>query len=92
MGKLPPEADALVRRVAKERGCKLYSLVDRFSDEADLPRTNLAGGFQRWNAGLATYAIEILSKRFPFDLRPHSNKSNGQAAGKRLSLTGVSSF
>ena len=23
------------------------------------------GGFQRWNAGLATYAIEILSKRFP---------------------------
>ena len=65
IGKLPPEADALVRRVAKERGCKLYSLVDRFSDEADLPRTNLAGGFQRWNAGLATYAIEILSKRFP---------------------------
>ena len=65
IGKLPPEADALVRRVAKERGCKLYSLVDRFSDEADLPRTNLAGGFQRWNAGLATYAIEILSKHFP---------------------------
>ena len=65
IGKLPPEADALVRRVAKKRGCKLYSLVDRFSDEADLPRTNLAGGFQRWNAGLAIYAIEILSKRFP---------------------------
>ena len=65
IGKLPPEADALVRRVAKERGCKLYSLVDRFSDEADLPWTNLAGGFQRWNAGLAIYAIEILSKRFP---------------------------
>ncbi|MEC7287542.1 MAG: Mur ligase family protein, partial [Verrucomicrobiota bacterium] len=65
IGKLPPAADALIRRVAKERGCKLYSLVDRFSDEVDLPRTNLAGGFQRWNAGLATYAIEILSKRFP---------------------------
>ena len=65
IGKLPTEADALIRRVATERGCKLYSLVDRFSDEADLPRTNLAGGFQRWNAGLATYAIEIMSKRFP---------------------------
>ena len=65
IGKLPSAADALIRRVAKERGCKLYSLVDRFSDEADLPQTNLAGGFQRWNAGLATYAIEILSERFP---------------------------
>ena len=65
MGKLPPEADALVRRVAKERGCKLYALVDRFPDETSLPRTNLAGSFQRWNAGLATHAIEILSKRFP---------------------------
>ena len=65
MGKLPPEADALVRRVADDRGCKLYALVDRFPDETGLPHTNLAGGFQRWNAGLATYAIEILSKRFP---------------------------
>ncbi|MCH2073363.1 MAG: bifunctional folylpolyglutamate synthase/dihydrofolate synthase [Puniceicoccaceae bacterium] len=65
IGKLPPEADALVRRVANDQGCKLYTLVDRFPDETDLPHTNLAGGFQRWNAGLATYAIEILSKRFP---------------------------
>ena len=65
IGKLPPEADELVRRVANDRGCKLYALVDRFPDETDLPHTNLAGGFQRWNAGLATYAIEILSKRFP---------------------------
>ena len=65
MGKLPPEADALVRRVANDRGCKLYALVDRFPNETDLPHTNLAGGFQRWNAGLAIYATEILSKSFP---------------------------
>jgi dihydrofolate synthase/folylpolyglutamate synthase len=65
MGKLPLEADAVVRRVAKERGCKLYAITDRFPNETGLPQTNLAGGFQRWNAALATYAIEILADRFP---------------------------
>ena len=65
MGKLPLEADAVVRRVAKERGCKLYAITDRFPDEMGLPQTNLAGGFQRWNAAIATYAIEILADRFP---------------------------
>ncbi|MFT5837015.1 MAG: dihydrofolate synthase/folylpolyglutamate synthase [Candidatus Azotimanducaceae bacterium] len=65
MGKLPPEAAAVVRRVAEERGCKLYALTDRFPDESTLPQTNLAGGFQRWNAALAVYATEILSERFP---------------------------
>ena len=65
MGKLPLEADAVVRSVAKERGCKLYAIADRFPDGTGLPQTNLAGGFQRWNAALATYAIEILHDRFP---------------------------
>ena len=65
VGKLPLEADAVVRRVAKERGCKLYTISERFPDETGLPQTNLAGGFQRWNAALATYAIEILADHFP---------------------------
>ena len=65
IGKLPLEADAVVRRVAKENGCKLYAITDRFPDETGLPQTNLAGGFQRWNAAIATYAIEILADRFP---------------------------
>lgn len=65
MGKLPPEADAVIRSVATERGCKLYALTDRFPDESSLPHTNLAGGFQRWNAALAVYATEILAERFP---------------------------
>ena len=65
IGKLPLEADAVVRRVAKENGCKLYTITDRFPDETGLPQTNLAGGFQRWNAAIATYAIEILADRFP---------------------------
>jgi len=65
IGKLPAEAEAVVRRVAQERGCKLYALTDRFPDESSLPTTNLAGGFQRWNAALAVYTTEILAERFP---------------------------
>jgi dihydrofolate synthase/folylpolyglutamate synthase len=65
MGKLPAEAEAVVRRVAEERGCELYVLADRFPEESALPQTNLAGGFQRWNAALAVYATEILAERFP---------------------------
>jgi dihydrofolate synthase/folylpolyglutamate synthase len=65
MGKLPPEAEAVVRRVAEGCGCKLYALMDRFPDETSLPQTKLAGGFQRWNAALAVYATEILADRFP---------------------------
>jgi dihydrofolate synthase/folylpolyglutamate synthase len=65
MGKLPPEAEAVVRRVAEGCGCKLYALTDRFPDETSLPQTKLAGGFQRWNAALAVYATEILAGRFP---------------------------
>ncbi|MGZ0707805.1 bifunctional folylpolyglutamate synthase/dihydrofolate synthase [Coraliomargarita sp. W4R53] len=65
IGKLPAAAEAVIRRVAQERGCKLYALADRFADESSLPRTNLAGSFQRWNAALAVYATEILAERFP---------------------------
>lgn len=65
MGKLPPEAEAVVRRVAAERGCTLHVLAERFPDGDALPETNLAGDFQRWNAALAVYATEILQDRFP---------------------------
>jgi dihydrofolate synthase/folylpolyglutamate synthase len=65
MGRLPSEAEAVVREVAAERGCKLYALAERFPDAGALPQTNLAGDFQRWNAGLALYASEILAARLP---------------------------
>lgn len=65
MGKLPAEAEAVVRQVATERGCPLYVLAERFTELASLPVTNLEGDFQRWNAALAVYATEILQARFP---------------------------
>lgn len=65
MGCLPAEAAAVVEAVARERGCALYRVQDRFPDVGALPRTNLAGSFQRWNAATAVYATELLAERFP---------------------------
>ena len=59
MGRLPAEAETVVRRVAAERGCQLHVLTERFPEASALPCTNLEGDFQRWNAGLAVYATEI---------------------------------
>ena len=65
MGRLPEQAQSVVQQVARERGCELYVLADRFSDAAALPGTNLPGNFQLWNAALAVYATEILQDHFP---------------------------
>ncbi len=64
MGCLPEEAEAVIRAVAAERGCACYSVRERFSED-ELPETNLAGRFQRWNAAVAVYATELLAERFP---------------------------
>ena len=65
IGRLPEEAEIIVREIAAELGCPLYSLDQRFPLNSDLPKTNLFGSFQRINAGLALQATEILSKSFP---------------------------
>lgn len=65
IGRLPAEAESVVREIAAEQGCTVYALRDRFPDESTLPTTNLAGSFQRWNAALALYATELLADRFP---------------------------
>ena len=64
-GRLPEEAEAVVREIAAERDSTLYTLRDRFPSESTLPQTNLSGSFQRWNAALAVYATELLSEHFP---------------------------
>jgi dihydrofolate synthase/folylpolyglutamate synthase len=67
IGKLREEAESVIRQVAKERNCTLYSVRERFPDVGALPETNLCGSFQRWNAAVAVYATEILNKKFPVD-------------------------
>ncbi len=67
ISKLPEAAESVIRRIASENGSKLYSVCERFPEIEKLPGTNLAGTHQRWNAAAATYATEILKKKFPID-------------------------
>lgn len=67
IGKIPEAAESIIRKYAEERNSKPYSVRERFTDIETLPETNLAGSFQRWNAAVATYATEILDKKFPVD-------------------------
>ncbi|MBC2600890.1 bifunctional folylpolyglutamate synthase/dihydrofolate synthase [Puniceicoccus vermicola] len=66
MGLLPSDAEGVVRERAAELSCPVHSVRDRFR-EAELPETNLVGRFQRWNAGTAQLALEVVRTRFPLD-------------------------
>jgi len=65
IGRLPDAAEQTIRAIARERNCQVHTVADRFPDPANLPATNLAGGFQRWNAGIAVLAAERLAGTFP---------------------------
>ncbi|MEM7790729.1 MAG: Mur ligase family protein, partial [Verrucomicrobiota bacterium] len=80
IGKLASEAEKAIRQIADERGSEVFSIKERFAKPEELPETNLAGSFQRWNAGVALYASEILSKRFP--ITTHDGLQNVDWAGR----------
>jgi dihydrofolate synthase/folylpolyglutamate synthase len=68
MGELPPEAEAVVREVARSRNAIVHSVTERFGpDPSRYPETNLEGSFQRINAATALLAAEVLNERFPLD-------------------------
>jgi len=68
IGWLEPEAEAVVRAVARERGSEVHSAAAVFGPEGEaLPATNLEGSFQQRNAAVATLAVRVLSERFPVD-------------------------
>lgn len=71
VGFVPPEAEEVIRKRAKEVDTPLYFVRDRFKDE--LPLTNLKGQHQRQNAGAALLACE-LAAAFPI------NNDTAQAA------------
>ena len=60
VGKVPPEAEAVIVARAQEVGAPLYFVRDRF--KAGLPLTNLEGAHQRWNAGAALLASELATR------------------------------
>jgi dihydrofolate synthase/folylpolyglutamate synthase len=67
LGRMPMEAEKVIRKIAAERGARVVSVRDTFgSDIGCYPTTNLEGDYQRWNAGTATLAARLL----PPELRP----------------------
>ncbi len=65
IGRMPAVAEAVIRRIAAERGAPVHSVRDEFGEEMDrYPSTNLEGDYQRWNAATATLTARLLPPRW----------------------------
>lgn len=65
IGRLPGEAERVVRAQAVAIGSEVSSVTEAFgADFADYPRTNLEGDYQRWNAATATLVARKLADRW----------------------------
>jgi len=63
MGRMPPEAEATIRRIAAATGAPLHSVREVYGDGVEAyPRTSLEGDYQRWNAATATLAAGLLPR------------------------------
>ena len=61
IGRLPPEAERVIRAVATGLGAPVHSVRETFGEELSAyPATNLAGDYQRWNAATATLVARLL--------------------------------
>ena len=65
MGRVPPEAEAVIRAVAAAQGARLWSVAEVYGDQLEnFPVTNLEGEYQRWNAATATLAARALPAKW----------------------------
>jgi len=63
IGRLPPGAERVIREIAAERGAPVHSVREVFGEDVSgYPSTNLAGDYQRWNAGTATLAARVFAE------------------------------
>lgn len=68
IGRLPPEAEVVVRRIAEERGSPVHSVRAVFGENvADYPATAFEGDYQRWNAATAVLVARCLGTRWKLD-------------------------
>ncbi len=62
IGRLPAEAEQVIREVARERHAPVYSVREVFGENlADYPQTSLEGDYQRWNAATAVLVVRLLA-------------------------------
>jgi len=65
LGRVPAAADNVVRARARELGCPVLSVAERFGEDlAEFPACGLPGRFQRLNAATVTLAVECLRSHF----------------------------
>lgn len=65
MGRMPAEAAAVIREVARTRGASVVSVRETFGEALiGYPETNLEGDYQRWNAATATLVARTLASRW----------------------------
>ncbi len=65
IGRMPAEAEQVIRAIARERASPLISVAETYGDDlAHYPATNLEGDYQRWNAATATLAVRALASRW----------------------------
>ena len=68
IGRLPPEAETVIRRIAGERGAPVHSVRAVFGEQlADYPTTAFEGDYQRWNAATAVLVARCLPARWKLD-------------------------
>lgn len=61
IGRLPQEAEDVIRTIAVERGARVISVVQEFgADSSRYPTTRLRGDYQRANAATATLAAQAM--------------------------------
>jgi dihydrofolate synthase/folylpolyglutamate synthase len=61
LGRMPAEAERVIRAIAAERGAIVISVAAEFGDDvARYPTTNLECDYQRWNAATATLVARTL--------------------------------
>jgi len=66
LGRVPPEAESVIREVAQRHEAPVISVREIFGEDlAAYPETNLAGDYQRWNAATAALIARHLRDRFP---------------------------
>lgn len=64
-GRLPPEAEQVIREVAAAAGTHVHSVREAFGDNLSrYPATNLEGDYQRWNAATATLVARLLPAKW----------------------------
>ena len=65
MGRVPSEAEVVIRSIAEKHAAPLVSVREVFGDNLEsYPRSALDGDYQRWNAATATLAARPVAGRF----------------------------